>query len=72
MDLYAFARECYLRSVPSVDLDHVTKEKPVNCSDHKLKESEYDKIMNEFNATDEQRVGLNMWCLLSGPSIIRS
>lgn len=72
MDLYAFARECYLRSVPSVDLDNVTKEKPVNCSDHKLKESEYDKILDEFNVTAEQRTGLNMWLLMSGPSLIRS
>ena len=31
-----FIRECYLRSTPSVDLDEVTSDNPIDCCKHKL------------------------------------
>jgi len=72
-----FMRECYLRSTPSVDLDEVTSENPVNCSDHRLAVSEYNKILREFGVTDEhdqaisrdRMLACNMWCLQSGPQL---
>ena len=67
-----FVRECYLRSVPSVDLDNVTAENPVNCSDHKLLCSEYDKILAEFvpEGNDNLIFGCNMWMVQSGPQLV--
>ena len=35
-DFGGFVRECYLRSEPSVDLNNVTSDNPVNCSKHRL------------------------------------
>lgn len=74
-DFGGFVRECYLRSEPSVDLNNVTKEHPINCSDHRLSVSEYNKILQEYGVTDEQGnaieherlCGCNMWVLQSGP-----
>ena len=74
-----FVRECYLRSEPSVDLDTVTSDNPINCSKHKLSVPEYEKILQEFGLTDEQGntidqdrvVGCNMWMLNSGPNLYK-
>ena len=43
-DMSGFIREYYLRSTPSVDLDNVTSENPVNCSEHKLSTDDYHAI----------------------------
>ena len=36
-----FKRQCYLKSTPSIDLDEVTKENPIDCCKHTLKMSDY-------------------------------
>jgi len=72
-----FIRECYLRSEPSVDLNDVTSDNPIDCCKHKLSQQEYEKILQEFGITDEQGntidhdriVACNMWMLGSGPSL---
>ena len=75
----AFVRECYLRSTPSVDLDKVTNDNPVKCSDHRLSMEEYDHILTEFGVTNEKGeaidpnsnllIGCSMWMLQSGPQL---
>ena len=74
-----FVRECYLRSTPSVNLDEVTSDNPIDCCKHKLSEPEYEKILQEFGITNEQGetldhdrlVDCNMWMLGSGPSLYK-
>lgn len=74
-DFGGFIRECYLRSTPSVDLDEVTSENPVNCSEHKLSTDDYHAICVNYglededgNTLDHERLcGCNMWMLQSGP-----
>lgn len=74
-----FMRECYLRSEPSVDLEQVTSDNPIDCCAHKLSVPEYEKILQEFGITDEQGntidedrlLACNMWALNSGPSLYR-
>lgn len=68
MDAKGFVRECYLRSVPSVDLE-TTKEE-VNCREHKLLVSEYEKILEKFCETIDEKFQCNMWCLCSGPNLV--
>ena len=76
---HAFMRECYLRSTPSVDLDEVTSENPIDCCKHRLSQSDYEKILQEFGITNEhgetlehdRLVGCNMWMLGSGPSLYK-
>ena len=70
MDFYNFMRECYLRSNPSVDLDKASKENPVNCSEHLLLISEYEKILDELKIRNtEYEISCNMWLLRSGPQL---
>ena len=70
MDFYNFMRECYLRSNPSVDLDKASEENPVNCSEHLLLISEYEKILEEFCKDNrELKMSCNMWLLRSGPQL---
>lgn len=77
-DGYQFQRECYLRSVPSVDLDKVTSDKPVNCSEHTLEECELNAILRECGVLDERGEAMDdrlytaclMWVVQSGPCII--
>lgn len=72
-----FMRECYLRSTPSVDLDEVTSEHPIDCCAHKLSTDEYKKILAEFGITDEQGntidrdrlYACDVWVLQSGPQL---
>lgn len=79
-DFDGFIRECYLRSEPSVDLNNVTSENPVNCSEHRLSCEEYDAILREYGVTDSDGkktkqygehilMGCNMWMLQSGPQL---
>ena len=78
-DFGGFVRECYLRSEPSVDLDEVTADNPVNCSKHRLSTDEYKRILVEYGVADEnwnpidgnrdRLTGCNMWCLQSGPQL---
>ena len=72
-----FIRECYLRSNPSVDLNNVTSDNPIDCAKHRLSVEDYNKILQEFGIEDEQGniinhdrlVGCNMWTLQSGPQL---
>lgn len=79
-DFNGFVRECYLRSNPSVDLNGVTSENTVKCSDHRLSTEEYDAILQEYGVTDKDGketklwgdgilLGCNMWMLQSGPQL---
>ena len=70
MDFKGFVRQCYLRSEPSVDLE--TTQEQVNCSDHKLSMSEYDKILEEFGVKQgsDEMMSCNMWMLMSGPQLV--
>lgn len=72
MNFYDFERECYLRSIPSVDLNDVTSDNPVNCSKHKLSLGEYEKILSEYNPNNDDNVRLacNLWMIQSGPLLV--
>lgn len=72
MNFSNFVRECYLRSVPSVDLNKLTGDQKVNCSEHKLALSEYDKILEEFEVKEDSQeiLACNMFMLQSGPQLI--
>ncbi len=50
---FGFLREAYLRPNPSVDLEKVTSEHPVNCGEHTLSMSEYNAILHEYGVVDE-------------------
>ena len=76
-DFNGFVRECYLRSTPSVDLDEVTSDNPVDCCKHRLSEQDYEAILREYGVTDEKGntlnhdyiLACNMWMLQSGPQL---
>ena len=73
MDYFGFIRECYLRSVPSVDItDDAVKS--VNCGAHKLLMSEYDKILQEFNVSEDSSLlaNCNILMLHKGPQLAYS
>ena len=67
-----FKRQCYLRSVPSVDLNDATPENPIDCTKHELLLSEYEKILEEFEVEPNTGVmgDCNMWVACCGPHII--
>ena len=72
MDYQEFARQCYLRSVPSVDL--ATTEGTVDCTAHKLLQSEYEKLLKEFGVepyTDEM-LACSMFMLRQGPKLVNN
>lgn len=76
-DMCGFIRECYLRSEPSVDLDDLTSENPIKCSDHRLSLGNYHAICVDYgledkdgNTLDHDRLcWCNMWMLQSGPQL---
>lgn len=68
MDAKSFVRECYLKSIPSVDLEKV-KEK-VDCRNHKLSISIYEEILDKYAKTLDEKFSANMWCLCSGPQLV--
>jgi len=78
-DFGGFVRECYLRSEPSVDLNNVTSDNPVNYSKHWLSTDEYKRILVEYGVADENEnpidgnrdrlIGCNMWMMRSGPQL---
>ena len=69
MNFSEFKRQCYLRAEPSVDLNDVTKDNPINCDKHKLKCSVYDEIIKEFCKTKDEEYACNIWELQSGPKL---
>lgn len=60
----------YLRSEPSVDL--ATFKGQVDCSKHRLKISECEKIYEEFGVEKgtDLEMDCNMWLLNSGPQLV--
>lgn len=70
MDFYGFKRECYLKSVPSVDLDEVSEENPIKCSDYKLLCSVCDEIQEKYCKTKDEIYATNIWLLQSGPQLV--
>lgn len=79
-DFGGFIRECYLRSEPSVDLNNVTSENPIKCSDHRLSVENYHAICVDYgledkdsNTLDHDRLCMcNIWMLQSGPQLYYS
>lgn len=72
MNFQDFVRECYLRSTPSIDLNDVSADNPIDCRAHKLNTEEYNRILEDFEVkpqTDEM-LACNMWMLQSGPSLV--
>ncbi len=67
-----FVRECYLRSVPSVDLDALKTNEKIKCSDYKLTVSEYENILDEFDVKEnsDEALACNMFMLQSGPQLV--
>ena len=66
-----FVREVYLRSTPSVDLDLVTEEKSVDCTKHTILMSVYDKLLDEYCESSDERMQANMFMLMSGPQLVQ-
>ena len=65
-----FIRDCYLQAVPSIDLNDVSKDNPIDCCDYHLKTDLYDDILNQYCENDEERKMCNMWMLQSGPQLV--
>lgn len=72
LNFKGFVREVYLRSTPSVDLDNLSAGQQVNCSNHKLQLTEYNKILKEYQVAEEsdELLACNMFMLQSGPLLI--
>lgn len=72
MDYFEFVRQCYLRSVPSVDL--ATTERPVDCTAYKLLQSEYEKILKEFGVepNTHEMLACNVFMLRQGPKLVNN
>lgn len=69
MTAHEFIRACYLNAEPSVDLDKTNE--PVDCTKHTLKESLWNKIVNEYAGDDHNKLtDAAMWCLCSGPQLV--
>lgn len=76
-DFSGFIRECYLRSEPSVDLDNVTSDNPIDCCKHRLSTENYHAICVDYELEDadgktldhEILCACNMWMLQSGPQL---
>lgn len=68
-DFGQFIRECYLHSEPSVDLDEVTTDNPVDCCKHTLLCSVYDSLLEEYCENKDEEYACNMWMLQSGPQL---
>lgn len=69
-EFYQFKRECYLKSEPSIDLDKVSTDKPIDCNDHKLKLSTCEEIIKEYCTTKNDEEACNLWLLQNGPLLI--
>ena len=72
MDAKSFMRDCYLKATPSVDIEKATKENPVDCRKHKLLVSEYEKLLEQYCETDNEKFSANMWCVCCGPSLVNA
>ena len=64
-----FAREVYLRSTPSVDLDLVAEK--VDCCKHTILMSVYDQLLAEYCENEEEKMSANMFMLTYGPQLIQ-
>ena len=70
MDINEFMREVYLAATPSVDLNDLKEGEQIDCRNHTIKMSDYERILAEFSEgiTDRVMFG-NMWMLDSGPRL---
>ena len=66
-----FVREVYLRSTPSVDLDLVPDGEQVDCTKHTILMSVYERLLDEYCETEEDRMSANAFMLSSGPQLVR-
>lgn len=69
-DAKEFKRQLWLRSEPSVD---ITKVCIVHCNEHTLKESEYQRLLDEFGVKpDTALMGeCNTYELIYGPRLTK-
>ncbi len=72
-DIHPFLRDCYLHAEPSIDIDKVEK---INATDHKLKLSVYNKLLQDYGVTDadgkaiddDVLLGVQFYCMDCGPT----
>ena len=69
MEIKEFIREVYLTATPSIDIEATNE--TIDCCNHKIKMSDYERILAEFSEgiTDRVMWG-NMWMLCSGPQLV--
>lgn len=69
MEIKEFIREVYLTATPSIDIEATNE--TIDCRNHKIKMSDYERILAEFSEgiTDRVMWG-NMWMLSSGPQLV--
>lgn len=69
MEAREFMREVYLAATPSIDIEATNE--TIDCRNHKIKMSDYERILAEFSEgiTDRVMWG-NMWMLSSGPKLV--
>lgn len=64
-----FIHDCYLLAEPSVDLDEVTTDNPIDCCKHTLLCSVYDSLLEEYCENNDEQFACNMWLLQSGTQL---
>ena len=68
MNAKEFIREVYLSASPSVDLATATD--VIDCCQHKIKISDYERILNKYAQNDDEKLSANLWCLNQGPQLV--
>jgi hypothetical protein len=64
-----FKRQCYLKSTPSVDLNDVTIDNPIDCCDYKLQLSVYNDLLRGNCENNDEVYACDIWMLQSGPQL---
>lgn len=68
MNAKEFVRECYLSSVPSIDIEATTE--IIDCTKHTLLTSVWEQILAKYAKTENEKVSASMWCVCSGPHLV--
>lgn len=64
-----FIHDCYLLAEPSVDLDKVTTDNPVDCCKYTLRTVIYDYLVDHYCENEDDKYACNIWMLQSGPQL---
>lgn len=71
MEAREFMREIYLAATPSVDINDIKEGEQIDCRNHTIKMSDYERLLEEFAQGDSgQTMSANMWMLNSGPKLV--